>query len=160
MSGWVTVSGPPRSSWRRNSGTTEPVLPSTLPKRTVTQRMPPSPARASTSSAWQYISARRFDAPMTLVGFTALSVLMKTIARQPTARAASATTRVPSALVSSPSSGSFSTIGTCFSAAAWKTSSGRISSSRRRMRGSSRTSARTERRGTSGWRSRSSRSIS
>ena len=40
MSGWVTVSGPPRASWRWNSGTTEPVLPSTLPNRTVMQRMP------------------------------------------------------------------------------------------------------------------------
>ena len=46
MSGWVTVSGPPRSNWRWNSGTTEPVLPSTLPKRTVTQRMPRPAARA------------------------------------------------------------------------------------------------------------------
>ena len=57
------------------------------------------------SSAWQYISASRFDAPMTLVGFTALSVEISTIACAPAARAASATWRVPAALVSRPSSG-------------------------------------------------------
>ncbi len=34
-SGCVTVSGPPVSIWRRNSGTTEPELSSTLPKRTI-----------------------------------------------------------------------------------------------------------------------------
>src|ERR1700744_3074354 len=73
MSGCVTVSGPPRASWRWNSGTTEPVLPSTLPNRTVMQRMPwpvvreasRGCARASISSAWQYISASRLDAPIT-----------------------------------------------------------------------------------------------
>ena len=81
-------------------------------------------ARAQ-SSAWQYISASRFDAPITEVGFTALSVEISTIARAPTPRAASATWRVPTTLVSSPSSGLASTIGTCFSAAAWNTSSGR-----------------------------------
>ena len=160
MSGWVTVSGPPRSSWRRNSGTTLPVEPSTLPKRTVTQRMPPPAARACMSSAWQYISASRLEAPMTLVGFTALSVEMNTIASVPTAPRGIGDDAGAEELVSSPSTGSFSTIGTCFSAAAWNTSSGRISSNRRRMRASSRTSASTARRGTSGWRSRSSRSIS
>jgi hypothetical protein len=35
-SGSVTVSGPPAASCRANSGTTDPVEPSTLPKRTVT----------------------------------------------------------------------------------------------------------------------------
>ena len=93
------------------------------------------------SSAWQYISARRFDAPITLVGFTALSVEISTMAQAPTARAASATWRVPAALVSRPSSGLASTIGTCFSAAAWNTSSGRYSSKTARMRASSRMSA-------------------
>ena len=43
------------------------------------------------SSAWQYISASRFEAPITEVGFTALSVEISTIASAPTARAASAT---------------------------------------------------------------------
>ena len=45
-SGWVTVSGPPAASWRVNSGTTEPVEPSTLPNRTVTNRVPASPRAA------------------------------------------------------------------------------------------------------------------
>ena len=40
-------------------------------------------ARAAISSAWQYISASRFDAPITLVGFTALSVEISTIACAP-----------------------------------------------------------------------------
>src|SRR5271157_4077721 len=119
------VSGPPRSSWRWNSGTTEPVLPSTLPNRTVMQRIPPCVARAAMSSPWQYISASRLEAPITLDGFTALSVEISTIAVAPAARAASATCLVPTALVSSPSSGLSSTIGTCLSAAAWNTSAGR-----------------------------------
>ena len=49
MSGCVTVSGPPRASWRWNSGTTLPVEPSTLPKRTVMKRVP----RRRRSMAWQ-----------------------------------------------------------------------------------------------------------
>src|SRR5437773_2556431 len=40
MSRWVTVSGPPAASCCWNSGTTEPVEPSTLPKRTATNRQP------------------------------------------------------------------------------------------------------------------------
>ena len=78
---------------------------------------------------------------MTLVGFTALSVEISTIASAPVARAASATWRVPAALVAMPSSGFASTIGTCFRAAAWNTSSGRCSSKMARMRASSRMSA-------------------
>ena len=77
----------------------------------------PAPGSTFPPAAW-----RR---PSRVVGFTALSVEISTIASAPTARAASATWRVPAALVSSPSSGLASTIGTCFSAAAWNTSSGR-----------------------------------
>ena len=40
-------------------------------------------ARAQISSAWQYISASRFEAPITRVGFTALSVEISTIASAP-----------------------------------------------------------------------------
>ncbi len=160
MSGCVTVSGPPRSNWRWNSGTTEPVLPSTLPNRTVMQRMPRPLPRAAMSSAWQYISASRFDAPITEVGLTALSVEISTIACAPTPRAASATWRVPATFVCRPSSGLASTIGTCFSAAAWNTSSGRQRSNTSRTRGSSRMSTSSDSRGTCGWRSASSRSIS
>ncbi len=71
------------------------------------------------------LSASRLVAPMTFVGLTALSVEIITIARTPWARQASATWRVPSTLVRMPSHGLASTIGTCFSAAAWNTSSGR-----------------------------------
>src|SRR5256885_493040 len=53
---------------------TLPVLPSTLPKRTTTKRAPPGRCRA-----WHTSSDRRLVAPMTLVGFTALSVEMKKI---------------------------------------------------------------------------------
>ena len=69
-----------------------------------------------------------------LVGFTALSVEISTMAETPAARAASATLRVPAALVSRSSSGFSSPIGTCLSAAAWKTSSGCSSSITRRSR--------------------------
>ncbi len=94
-----------------------------------------------------------------LVGLTALSVEISTIATAPAARAASATWRVPTALVSSPSSGFASTIGTCFSAAAWNTSSGSWSANTARSRPASRMSAMTTRRVTPGACSASSVSI-
>src|SRR5919106_1639186 len=40
MSGWVTVTGPPRAIWRRKSGITLPEDPSTFPKRTQMKRVP------------------------------------------------------------------------------------------------------------------------
>ena len=135
MSGWVTVSGPPRASWRWNSGTTRAGAAEHVAEpHGDAAHAACRAARAAISSAWQYISASRLEAPMTLVGLTALSVEISTIASAPAARAASATWRVPAALVSSPSSGLASTIGTCFSAAAWNTSSGRNSSNSARMR--------------------------
>ena len=39
ISGWVTLTGPPRSIWRRKIGITLPDEPSTLPKRTATKRV-------------------------------------------------------------------------------------------------------------------------
>ena len=107
MSGWVTVTGPPRRICSSNVGTTLPLLPSTLPKRTMTNVVLAREAKARTAR-----SATSLVHPMTLVGFTALSVEISTIASAPTARAASATWRVPTALVSRPSSGFASTIGT------------------------------------------------
>ena len=80
---------------------------------------------------------------MTLVGFTALSVETWTTARAPKASAASATLREPSTLVATPSVGLRSTIGTCLSAAAWKTISGRSAANTCEIRVRSRTSART-----------------
>jgi hypothetical protein len=54
-------------------GITLPALPSTLPKRTISKRV-----WLPACSDWQTISASRFVAPMTFVGFTALSVEMNT----------------------------------------------------------------------------------
>src|SRR5690625_7900589 len=68
--GSVTVIGPPSSIWRLNFGTTEPLLPSTLPNLTATSVV----SSQSLSSAWTIISATRFVAPMTFGGLTALSV--------------------------------------------------------------------------------------
>src|ERR1043166_2720981 len=103
------------------TGPPDPAEPSTLPKRTVTKRVPPAwtGRRASArSSAWQKLSARRLVAPMTLAGLTALSVEIITKSPTPWARAASATLRVPTTLLSTPSIGFASTLGTCFSPAA------------------------------------------
>ncbi len=55
---------------------------------------------------------------MILAGFTALSVEIITTVLTPAATQAAATLRVPTALVSRPSRGLSSTIGTCLSAAA------------------------------------------
>ena len=72
-SGWVTVSGPPLAICERNSGTTLPLEPSTLPKRTIVNRVLPAPCWKS-ASACSTSSAMRLLAPITLVGRTALSV--------------------------------------------------------------------------------------
>ena len=56
----------------RKRGTTLPLLPRTLPKRTIENEVP-----LPTACAWTTSSASRFDAPITLVGFTALSVEIK-----------------------------------------------------------------------------------
>src|SRR6185369_1324228 len=69
MSGCVTVTGPPRAICSRKIGTTLPDESSTLPKRTVTNRHFELAAYACT-----YCSANRLQEPMTLEGFTALSV--------------------------------------------------------------------------------------
>ena len=129
MSGWVTVTGPPRSICALNFGTTEPFEASTLPNRTAISRIGGTQrrtarARRSPSSAWQYISASRLVAPSIEIGSIALSVEIITIAAAPDATAASATLIEPNTLVLTPSSQSRSSSGTCLSAAAWKTMSG------------------------------------
>ena len=68
----MTVTGPPLRICSRKRGTTLPLLPSTLPKRTMANEVP-----LPIACVWMAISASRFDAPITLVGFTALSVEMK-----------------------------------------------------------------------------------
>ena len=73
ISGSVIVIGPPRLICRSNSGTTDPRLPSTLPNLTAAK------ARLERKAASRTItSASRLDAPMTLVGDTALSVEIST----------------------------------------------------------------------------------
>ena len=104
MSGWVTVTGPPRAICALNFGTTEPTEPRTLPKRTAMSRVAPSRPMNSASSACTYISARRFVAPRIETGSIALSVEIITIAAAPASIAASATFTEPNTLVFMPSS--------------------------------------------------------
>lgn len=73
ISGWVTVTGPPQAICRSNSGTTLPLLPRTLPNRTATNSVSLRRSIICTT-----ISHRRLEAPMMLVGFTALSVEIST----------------------------------------------------------------------------------
>ena len=99
---------------------TLPALPSTLPKRTISNRVSPD-----CCNAWQIISESRLVAPITLVGFTALSVEINTNFFTPYSIAAFATMSVPSALFCTASHAFDSSIsGTCLYAAAWKTSDG------------------------------------
>src|SRR6476659_6545784 len=71
MSLCVTVTGPPRSIWRRKIGITLPDEPSTLPNRTATKRV-------ETSSREPYActihSPTAFDCPSRFFGCAALSV--------------------------------------------------------------------------------------
>ncbi len=107
-SGSVTVTGPPLRIWARNSGTTLPAESSTLPKRTVTKRVPSEPV-----IDWQTISARRFVAPSTLTGSTALSVEIRTKVPTPAWRASRATVAVASTLLRTASRSCDSSTGTC-----------------------------------------------
>ena len=126
-SGWVTVTGPPLRICSRNSGTMLPLLPSTLPKRVVMNEvLPVLPSFLMKSpKLWTYISARRFVAPMTLLGRTALSleIMMNFFTSYFTARSARIT--VPPTFVCTASQGYISIIGTCLYAAAWNIMSGR-----------------------------------
>ena len=93
-----------------NSGTTEPLEPSTLPKRTDTYCVPAN----SAATACTTCSARRLVAPITLVGFTALSVDTSTKRAAPTSPATRAACSVPSTLVRSASISLCASIsGTC-----------------------------------------------
>ena len=107
--GSVTVTGPPRLIWSWNSGTTEPDEPSTLPKRTMVNTVSGCRvARSCTTS-----SARRLDAPITLVGRTALSEETRIKRSTPASAASRASVWVPKTLLASPGSGLASTSGTC-----------------------------------------------
>ncbi len=88
-------------------------------------------------------SATRLVAPITLVGFTALSVEMSTKWLTPAAMLASTSCRVPSTLFVTASSTLSSISGTCLCAAAWKTISGRCAANTAARRSASRMSAMT-----------------
>ena len=120
MSGWVTVTGPPCSICLLNNGITEPLLPNTFPKRTATKSVPDRPF-----IIWITISHIRLDAPIILVGFTALSVEISTNRFAPYWFAAFAVLYVPNTLFLMASQGLSSISGTCLWAAAWYTISGR-----------------------------------
>ena len=108
MSGWVIDSGSLFSSCSWKIGTTLPVDPRTLPKRTDTYGLPVRRAASATS-----ISATRLLAPITLDGRTALSVDTRTNRSTPAATAASSSASVPPMLTWTASDGCSSIIGTC-----------------------------------------------
>ena len=113
ISGCVMVTGPPFLIWSKNLGTTLPLLPSTLPNLTIENDVLLLRAWCCTIN-----SASRFDAPITLVGFTALSVEMRMKRSTPCLSAARASTRVPRTLFLIASHGFSSISGTCLCAAA------------------------------------------
>ena len=116
ISGCVTVTGPPLAICSRNLGITLPLLPNTLPKRTITKCVADF---APPSKLWQTISAKRLLAPITLVGFTALSVEISTNRSTFACIAALASTCVPSTLLDKASATLCVSIkGTCLYAAA------------------------------------------
>ena len=94
--------------------------PRTLPKRTATK----SVFGYFRFIIWTIISQIRFVAPMTFVGFTALSVEIRTKRFTPASAAARAVFSVPMTLFLIASFGLTSISGTCLCAAAWKTMSG------------------------------------
>ena len=51
IAGWVTVTGPPLAIWPMKRGMTLPLLPRTLPKRTVQKNVPLVCARACRMSS-------------------------------------------------------------------------------------------------------------
>ena len=108
------MTGPPAAICLSNNGITEPVDPSTLPKRTVRKRVL---CFSAVSKLWQIDSAARLVAPIIFVGSTALSVEISTIVFTLFFKAALATFHVPMTLVLIPSIGLLSTNGTCFNAA-------------------------------------------
>src|SRR5690606_1503905 len=104
ISGWVTVMGPPLSICARNRGITEPLEPSTFPKRVVINRVLQF---GTLLKDWVYISAKRLDAPITLVGLTVLSVESMTNFSTPKCTDSSATFLVPPTLTEIASKGLF-----------------------------------------------------
>ena len=81
-----------------------------MPKRTI-ENIVRVPLRKA--AAWKISSAARLEAPITLVGRTALSVEMRMQVSTSASSAARATTSVPKTLFSRPCCMFTSTIGTC-----------------------------------------------
>ena len=90
-------------------GTTEPLDPRTFPKRTIENVV----AVPSTARACRICSHILFEAPMTFVGRTALSVLIRMNWATPARSAARQVCKVPKMLFRRPSIGFASTSGTC-----------------------------------------------
>ena len=109
----VTVTGPPSSICFLNSGITLPLLPSTFPKRTATKSV-----SVCLFIICITISHRRLDAPMILVGLTALSVDISTNFFTLYSAAILESFNVPSTLFFIASFGLSSISGTCLCAAA------------------------------------------
>ncbi len=122
ISGVVTRTGPPCSICLRKIGITDPDEPSTLPKRTATNRVSTSGWSANDSMIHSHTA---FDCPITFFGFAALSVEMSTKRSTPNSTATSASDRVASTLFTTACSGFASSMPTCLYAAAWNRTSGR-----------------------------------
>src|SRR5690554_6297170 len=114
ISGCVTVKGPPFLICSRNNGITDPFDPSTLPKRVVMNCVLFCPVFSRClDSDWTYISQILFEQPITLEGFTALSVETITNFCAPYFTARSARIFVPRILVWTDSETLSSIMGTC-----------------------------------------------
>ena len=105
--------GPPSLICLRKMGITLPLLPSTLPNRTAAICILHTLPRVSTT-----ISAKRLLAPITLAGFTALSVETNTNRFTPARSHSSTVLSVPNTLFFTASVGAISIMGTCLYAAA------------------------------------------
>ena len=119
MSSWVTVTGPPSLIWFMKSGITEPFEPKTFPNLTATNSV-----LDFSLYVWTNISQILFVVPITDVGFTALSVEIKTNLETSFLSQALITFNVPKTLFLIAEVELFSISGTCLWAAAWKTTSG------------------------------------
>src|SRR5450830_534920 len=99
------VTGPPLAICSLNLGITLPLLPNTLPKRTITNLVPAllSSCKDLFCKPWHTISASRLLAPITLVGLTALSVEISTNFAMPTSLQACASVCVPITLLDNAS---------------------------------------------------------
>ena len=112
------MTGPPQAIWCSNTGMTEPREPATLPKRNdANTLLSPSCRRRSVekqSAAVKSRSASSLEAPITLVGFTALSELAKSVRATRQSSAARMTFSLPSTLVCTELNGLRSDSITCF----------------------------------------------